>query len=75
MNFMEYLIMKYNELPQTGTDLQLHPSFTTELLPSCRQAQASGGEPRDLKPNILFEFNCAGALGLLLSVFAVTLIS
>lgn len=40
-SFMEYLIMKYNELPKMGTDLQLHPSLTTELITSCRKAQVS----------------------------------
>lgn len=50
--------MKY-ELAKMGTNLQLIP-LTTELLPSCRQAQVSGGKPHDLKPNILFEFKCVG---------------
>lgn len=48
-----------NELPKMGTNLQLIP-LTTELLPSCRQAQVSGGEPHDLKPNIPLELKCVG---------------
>lgn len=60
--------MKYNELPKRGTDLQLQCSCTTELWPSRRQAQAPGGEPGALQPNLLFEFNCVRP-GFVLSSF------